>query len=127
MISVVTKSEVVEKYKITLASALDKVTILQRTHYIHLSNKQQVFNETALIKLNDVFKKSRISMKLFAYQVDVGIVPSRRTGTQERSQLEIDFVANLGSRRYYIQSACGYRMWRRRTGKSVFTEGKRFF
>lgn len=38
------------------------------------------------------------------FQVDVGVVPSRRPGTQERSQLEIDFVANLGSRRYYIQS-----------------------
>lgn len=39
------------------------------------------------------------------FQVDVGVVPSRRPGTQERVQLEIDFVANLGSRRYYIQSA----------------------
>lgn len=39
------------------------------------------------------------------FQVDVGVVPSRRPGTQERAQLEIDFVANLGSRRYYIQSA----------------------
>lgn len=39
------------------------------------------------------------------FQVDVGVVPYRRPGTQERGQLEIDFVANLGSRRYYIQSA----------------------
>lgn len=39
------------------------------------------------------------------FQVDVGIVPSRKLGTQERTQLEIDFVANLGSRRYYVQSA----------------------
>lgn len=39
------------------------------------------------------------------FQVDVGVVPSRRPGTQERVQLEVDFVANLGSRRYYIQSA----------------------
>lgn len=39
------------------------------------------------------------------FQVDVGVVPYRRPGTQERAQLEIDFVANLGSRRYYIQSA----------------------
>lgn len=39
------------------------------------------------------------------FQVDVGVVPSRRPGTQKRAQLEIDFVANLGSRRYYIQSA----------------------
>lgn len=39
------------------------------------------------------------------FQVDVGVVPFRRPATQKRAQLEIDFVANLGSRRYYIQSA----------------------
>ena len=40
--------------------------------------------------------------------VDVGIVEKRKkdtTGKAERKQLEIDFVANKGSRRYYIQSA----------------------
>lgn len=39
------------------------------------------------------------------FQVDVGVVPFRRPVTQERGHLEIDFVAHLGSRRYYIQSA----------------------
>ena len=42
------------------------------------------------------------------YLVDVGVVDERvRTaeGKQERRRLEIDFVANLGSRRYYVQSA----------------------
>ena len=42
------------------------------------------------------------------FQVDVGVVPIRmrdNTGKQLSRQLEIDFVANLGSRRYYIQSA----------------------
>lgn len=42
------------------------------------------------------------------YSVDVGIVEKRgmnADGKVERTQLEIDFVANLGSRRYYIQSA----------------------
>ena len=41
-------------------------------------------------------------------QVDVGVVIKRnRTeeGVQEKKQLEIDFVANMGSKRYYIQSA----------------------
>ena len=41
-------------------------------------------------------------------QVDVGVVIKRsRTeeGVQEKKQLEIDFVANVGSKRYYIQSA----------------------
>ena len=44
------------------------------------------------------------------YNVDVGVVPVviREEGRQTRKQYEIDFVCNLGSRRYYIQSA--YRM-----------------
>jgi hypothetical protein len=42
------------------------------------------------------------------YTVDVGVVEKRETdenGKEYRNQLEIDFVANLGSKRYYIQSA----------------------
>lgn len=42
------------------------------------------------------------------YSVDVGVVEKRgvnEAGTAQRTQLEIDFVANLGSRRYYVQSA----------------------
>ena len=41
------------------------------------------------------------------YSVDVGMVKSREmhNGVQENKQLEVDFVANLGSKRYYIQSA----------------------
>ena len=37
------------------------------------------------------------------YTVDVGIVEIREGN--DRKQIEIDFVANEGSRRYYIQSA----------------------
>ncbi|MCF0115322.1 MAG: ATP-binding protein, partial [Erysipelotrichaceae bacterium] len=42
------------------------------------------------------------------YQVDVGVVEARekdKEGKEIRVQLEIDFIANLGSRKYYIQSA----------------------
>lgn len=42
------------------------------------------------------------------YSVDVGIVEKRNMtedGRKEKKQLEVDFVANLGSKRYYIQSA----------------------
>ena len=42
------------------------------------------------------------------YQVDVGIVEVRERdaeGKENRSQLEIDFIATLGSKKYYIQSA----------------------
>ncbi|MGD1819142.1 MAG: ATP-binding protein [Pleomorphochaeta sp.] len=47
-------------------------------------------------------------LKLRGYQVDVGIVIKRNKtedGRFEKKQLEVDFVANLGSKRYYIQSA----------------------
>ena len=42
------------------------------------------------------------------FHVDVGVVPIRKTGDigkRERVQLEIDFIAVLGSRKYYMQSA----------------------
>ncbi len=42
------------------------------------------------------------------YSVDVGTVESyqlNKSKTASRSKLEVDFVANMGSRRYYIQSA----------------------
>ena len=42
------------------------------------------------------------------FDIDVGVVEYNHkdsTGKKIRSQLEIDFIANKGSRRYYIQSA----------------------
>ena len=42
------------------------------------------------------------------YSVDVGVVEKRgldQNGKPKRTYLEIDFIANLGSKRYYIQSA----------------------
>lgn len=42
------------------------------------------------------------------YRVDVGVVESYETnhdGKTKRKQLEIDFIANKGNRKYYIQSA----------------------
>ena len=50
-------------------------------------------------------------MKIRGYNVDVGVVPvvtRDNEGKQRRSLLEVDFICNLGSKRYYIQSA--YRM-----------------
>ncbi len=50
-------------------------------------------------------------MRLRGFNVDVGVVPvlvANGEGKRQRSALEVDFVCNLGSRRYYIQSA--YRM-----------------
>ncbi len=47
-------------------------------------------------------------LKMRGYNVDVGIVPiveKDEDGKVSRKQLEVDFVCNLGSLRYYIQSA----------------------
>lgn len=46
-------------------------------------------------------------LRVLGYLVDVGIVESRemKDGKVSYSQREIDFVANKGSQRYYIQSA----------------------
>lgn len=50
-------------------------------------------------------------LRVRGFNVDVGVVPivtRDSEGNQTRVQLEIDFVCNLGSKKYYIQSA--YRM-----------------
>lgn len=50
-------------------------------------------------------------MRVRGFNVDVGVVPFVNTddeGRRQRLALEVDFVCNLGSRRYYIQAA--YRM-----------------
>ena len=47
-------------------------------------------------------------LRMRGYSVDVGVVPvaeKDRNGKVIRKQLEVDFVCNLGSSRYYIQSA----------------------
>jgi len=47
-------------------------------------------------------------LRMRGYNVDVGVVPIvevDEVGKQQRKQLEIDFVCNKASSRYYIQSA----------------------
>lgn len=47
-------------------------------------------------------------LRMRGYQVDVGIVYKRirrQDNVQEKRQLEVDFIANLGNKRYYLQSA----------------------
>ena len=47
-------------------------------------------------------------LKRRGFQVDIGVVPiveKDKDGKTCRKQLEVDFVCNLGSSRYYIQSA----------------------
>ncbi|MBQ5891982.1 MAG: ATP-binding protein, partial [Bacteroidales bacterium] len=50
-------------------------------------------------------------LRIRGFNVDVGVVPivlKNENGGQQRTNLEVDFVCNLGNQRYYIQSA--YRM-----------------
>ena len=59
--------------------------------------------ETHLME-NIIYNELRIR----GFQVDVGMVQKRTRNEyqiQKKKQLEVDFVANLGSKRYYIQSA----------------------
>lgn len=47
-------------------------------------------------------------LRMRGFDVDVGFVPVQKRdneGNLKRSQLEVDFVCSLGSRRYYIQSS----------------------
>lgn len=46
-------------------------------------------------------------LRMRGYSVDVGVVTiaQSKDGKATRKQLEVDFVCNLGSARYYIQSA----------------------
>ena len=73
---------------------------------VGLRNARQGFRqveETHLME-NIIYNELRSR----GYEVDVGIVEKRKkdaSGKAERKQLEIDFVANKGSQRYYIQSA----------------------
>lgn len=49
-----------------------------------------------------------LELRSRGYRVDVGIVESQETNSmekREKRQLEIDFVANRGAQKYYIQSS----------------------
>ena len=47
-------------------------------------------------------------LRMRGYSVEVGVIPvseKDKTGKSIRKQLEVDFVCNMGSNRYYLQSA----------------------
>ena len=47
-------------------------------------------------------------LRMRGYSVDVGVIPiaeKDKNGKVTRKKLEVDFVCNMGSVRYYIQSA----------------------
>ena len=69
-----------------------------------LSFRQQEYNH---IMENVVYNE----LKLRGYSVDVGVVETnlKVNSASQRKQLEVDFVVNAGSRRYYVQ--CAYRIF----------------
>ena len=70
---------------------------------IGLQNAQLDFRQKNHLMENIIYNERRYR----GYNVDVGVVDTRENinGSSERRQLEIDFVANQESKRYYIQSA----------------------
>ena len=65
-----------------------------------LSFRQQEYNH---IMENIIYNE----LRLRGYSVDVGIIENviKEDGVSKRRKYEVDFVVNLGNRRYYIQSA----------------------
>ncbi|MCF0110370.1 MAG: ATP-binding protein [Erysipelotrichaceae bacterium] len=73
---------------------------------IGLRNAQLNFRQTEATHIMENILYNELRFR--GYNVDVGVVESREKdefGKEVRKQLEIDFVATLGSKKYYIQSA----------------------
>ena len=73
---------------------------------VGLRNARLGFRQTEETHLMENIIYNELRMR--GYQIDVGVVAKRNhtaDGRQEKKQLEIDFIANMGSKRYYIQSA----------------------
>ena len=66
--------------------------------------------ESIFVSLKQLILENVIynELRMRGYRVDVGVVTiagKDADGKVKRKQLEVDFVCNLGSSRYYIQSA----------------------
>lgn len=81
---------------------------LSKYYFTDIGVRNAILNfrqqEETHIMENIIYNELRIR----GFQVDVGVVEHRTTDKQGktiRKQYEVDFVANQGSQRYYIQSA----------------------
>ena len=102
-----------EAYIIESVKQYSTKTKRELSYYAKLYNADVAFNSIRCIDNrfdlthnleNIVYNELRSR----GYSVDVGVVEKRGVnseGKTERTYLEIDFIANLGSKRYYIQSA----------------------
>lgn len=84
------------------------INTLAKYYFTDLGMRNSILNfrqqEENHIMENAIFNE----LKVRGFQVDVGIVERRErdeNGKTVRKQYEVDFVANKGSQRYYIQSA----------------------
>lgn len=115
----------------TISSYIDYLCdsfIMERAHRYDIKGKRYIESPFKYYFIDEGLRNARLNfrqiefthllenliyneLRIRGFNVDVGVVPvNRRTEDDKkvRVQLEVDFVCNLGSRRYYIQSA--YRM-----------------
>ena len=98
-----------------LSSAIGSLTNPEKLKNTFKTVKKSKITSATIKKYLDYFEDSfliesaqRYDIKGNSYIVDVGVVPIAEKdleGKVNRRQLEVDFVCNLGSARYYIQSA----------------------
>ena len=84
------------------------INVLSKYYFTDLGLRNALIDfrqqEETHIMENIIYNELRIR----GFSVDVGIVDVRRRGVENvftRTRLEVDFVANMGSKRYYVQSA----------------------
>ena len=102
-----------DSYLISTANRYDikgkaYINALEKCYFEDIGIRNSILNfrqyESSHIMENIIYNELRYR----GYSVDVGIINSREKTKDNKTinkNLEIDFVANLGSKRYYIQSA----------------------
>ena len=91
----------VKKSKITSAT-------IKKYYFSDLGLRNARINFRQLEQTHSMENVIYNELRMRGYSVDVGVVPIAEKdleGKVNRRQLEVDFVCNLGSARYYIQSA----------------------
>ena len=88
---------------------------LRAKNQTNLMNNDKKFNDAYYLQQFRQFEQTHSmenviynELRMRGYSVDVGVIPiaeKDKAGKVTRKQLEVDFVCNMGSVRYYIQSA----------------------
>ena len=83
-----------------------KSYLLNTLLYNHLIEEQK--SQYLMLQMQNLYLRDIKNRYGFQDEVDVGVVESRERnedGKEIRVQREIDFIATLGSKKYYVQSA----------------------